>query len=206
MLYDTRRPDRTAHSTAWWYGQDPLPFMGGAGSSVHTFNNANPLDVKKDDDDDDVVLRDNFSASKFDVFADLLASNYHNDHCRGVGNPLGEAPTTTTTTPVIGAVSLTAASAIKRGLAPVVGAVSPTASAIRKGLARIVVPPSLRSKPLPPPLPRAERKKLSREQQQQQLRYAVDGGGEEDISSKRGREESIQVSAGAAAVASLDKG
>lgn len=111
--------------------------------------------VKKDGDDDTDGSGTVISASKFDAIANLLASNYHNRSLPGVGNPLGK-----------GAVS----SPLVDGGAVVDGTVSPTAS-IKKDLARVV--PSLRSKLLPAPLPRAERKRLSLEQQQ--LRYVIAG-------------------------------
>ena len=150
------------------YGPGPLPSMG-AGSSVRpTDDSTNSRQVKKDDAD--VDGRDN-SASNFDVLVDLLASNYHNHRLVGVGSPLSEG----TASPVVEA--------------------SPTAST-DKGLACVV--PSLRSNPQPPPLPRAERMRLSREQQ---LRQAV---GDEKGVNKQGHEERVQVYA--AAATSLDKG
>ena len=122
----------------------------GAGISVCSADDDSTISrqVKKDGDDDIGGSGTAIPASKFDAIANLLASNYHNHSLLGVGNPLLGEGTAVSPPPVVD------------------GAVSPTAS-MKKGLARVV--PSLRSKLLPAPLPRAKRKRLSREHHQ--VRY-----------------------------------
>lgn len=132
--------------------------MGAGSSACPTDDSASSRQVKKDDDGD-VDSRCTISASKFELFVNLLASNYHNHRLLGrVGSPLGEGKASPS--PAVGV-----------GGGGGGGAISPSAS-IRKGLAR-VVPSSLRSKPLSPPIPREERKRLSREQQQLRYEYAT---------------------------------
>lgn len=139
----------------------------GAGSSVRANTNYNN-NVKKDTN-----TRDNGedcgSASKFDSFASHFASNDHS-HCPGDGTSLGENP------------------------ASIPAGAVPPADSTTEGLAR---GRPLHTKSLPPPRPRAERKKISREQR----RYAVDNEEGEDGGRQGHEEKSVQIS-----VASPDRG